>query len=251
MRSTPSHAPILMRTGLPRRVEPEWLDELPAYDPRAVRSRRDLKRVNRLMGSASILLRELDRVVDADSPLHLVELGAGDGSLMLRIARQRKVQWPCIHLTLLDREPVVDAATLAEFRELGWQVDVAAVDVFDWLAQPQGERETIVCANLFVHHFEGEHLQRLLQGIAGLPRASAFVCLEPRRSAVALAGSHLLGAIGCNAVTRHDAVLSVHAGFRDGELGALWPQASQHESNWSVRESAAGIFSHLFAATRA
>ncbi|MEO6066304.1 MAG: hypothetical protein ABIP49_11055 [Lysobacterales bacterium] len=256
MRSTPSQVP--MRSALPRRVEPEWLDELPADDPRAVRSRRDLKRVNRWMGSMSILLRELDRVVlehagdaAAAAPPHLVELGAGDGSLMLRIARQRKAQWPGMRLTLLDREPVVDAATLAEFRKLGWQVDVAAVDVFDWLAQPHDERRNIVCTNLFVHHFAGQQLEQLLQGIALMTGTQAFVCLEPRRSRFALGGSHLLGAIGCNAVTRHDAVLSVHAGFRDGELGALWPSASQHGSEWNVRESAAGIFSHLFAATRA
>ncbi len=250
MRSTPSHAPIQMRAGLPRRVEPEWLDELPADDPRAVRSRRDLKRVNRLMGSVSILLRELDRVVDAAAatPPHLVELGAGDGSLMLRIARQRKSQWRGMRLTLLDREPVVDAATLAEFRKLGWQVDVAAVDVFDWLVQPHHERKAIVCANLFVHHFAGQHLEQLLQGIA--QRAQAFVCLEPRRARIALAGSHLLGAIGCNAVTRHDAVLSVHAGFRDGELRALWPSTSQSGGEWNLSESAAGLFSHVFNATR-
>jgi hypothetical protein len=32
--------------SLPRRVDPEWLDELPQADPRAVWSRRDLKRIN-------------------------------------------------------------------------------------------------------------------------------------------------------------------------------------------------------------
>ncbi len=251
MRLTRSQAPMPKRNRLPRRVEPEWLDELPADDPCAVRSRLDLKRVNRLMGSVSILLRELDRFVDAASPPQLVEVGAGDGSLMLRIARQRKTQWRGMHLTLLDREPVIDSATLEEFRALGWKVNVAAVDVFDWLAQPHDERKKIVFANLFVHHFAGESLELLLRGTARMPGAQAFVCLEPRRSALALAGSHLLGAIGCNAVTRHDAVLSVHAGFRGGELGALWPSATQDGRYWNTRETAAGIFSHLFAATRA
>ena len=37
-----------------RRVDPEWLDELPAHDPRAQRSRRDLVRINALMGNVQI-----------------------------------------------------------------------------------------------------------------------------------------------------------------------------------------------------
>ena len=48
-----------------------------------------------------------------------------------------------------------------------------------------------------------------------------------------------------DAVTRADALISVHAGFRDAELGALWPSAG-----WTVDEYAAGLFSHCFAARR-
>lgn len=242
-----ARAGTAVRRGFPRRVEPELLDDLPAHDPRAVRSRRDLQRVNRLMGNASILLRELDRMVAATASLHLLELGAGDGSLMLRLAQRRSKQWAGVRLTLLDRQPIVSAATLAGFREVGWQVDVAAMDVFDWLRQPQPTRAEYVIANLFVHHFADEQLQQLLHGIAH--RAQAFVCLEPRRSTAALVGSHLLGAIGCNAITRHDAVLSVHAGFRDHELTDLWPQSVQ-DAAWQLREGAAGPFGHLFAASR-
>jgi hypothetical protein len=66
---------------------------------------------------------------------------------------------------------------------------------------------------------------------------------------VSLAGSHLLGLIGCNDVTRHDAVLSVHAGFRGTELSELWREAQP--DGWTLRESAAGPFGHLFSASRA
>ena len=45
--------------ALPREVPPEVLDELPEDDPRAVASRRDLRRVHRAMGSRAILLRAL------------------------------------------------------------------------------------------------------------------------------------------------------------------------------------------------
>lgn len=234
---------------LPRRVLPELLDDLPADDPRAVRSRRDLRLVNRIMGARASLLWGLDAVFAPEpplaNPLHIVELGAGDGTMALRIARSRSRAWPAATVILLDRQPVVAAATLAGIRAAGWAVDVAAADVFAWLAQP-GTAGLVVVANLFVHHFEGDRLTRLLAGIA--TRARAFVCYEPRRSRVSLAGSHLLGLVGCNDVTRHDAVLSVHAGFQRDELSRAWRAAQP--AGWTLRESAAGPFGHLFAARR-
>jgi hypothetical protein len=48
-------------------------------------------------------------------------------------------------------------------------------------------------------------------------------------------------------VTRHDAVLSVRAGFAGRELSALWPSAD----GWKLEERRAGLFSHLFVAHRA
>ena len=237
-----------MRPGLPRRVEPELLDELAADNPDAVKSRNDLQRVNRLMGNVSVLLRALDPIAQEKMPQHIVELGAGDGSLMLRLARARHEHWPAMRVTLVDRQPCVSADTLDAIRTLGWQVDVLAVDVFDWLLQIEVAVDTIVIANLFVHHFAGESLRELLRGLAR--HAQAFVCCEPRRSVVALAGSHLLGVIGCNAITRHDAVLSVHAGFSGSELTSIWRQSCASDDAWGLRESAARLFSHLFVAHR-
>ena len=42
-----------------RRLEREWLDELPADDPRARRSRADLRRINAIMGNARIVASAL------------------------------------------------------------------------------------------------------------------------------------------------------------------------------------------------
>lgn len=240
--------PLTLKPGRPRRVEPEWLDVLPAYDPRAERSRLDLQRLNRWLGSSAILLDALDHIVDVDAPLRLVELGTGDGSLMLGLAQQRAARWGSVQLSVVDRHPLLSSETLASFRALGWRVQVIEADVFHWLAQAESASPTIVLANLFVHHFNGMALTRLLSELAR--SAQAFVCCEPRRSTFALTGSRLLGAMGCNAVTRHDAVLSVHAGFRDQELSALWPVASSADPTWRLSESAAGLFSHRFVAQR-
>jgi len=228
----------------PRRVlVPEWLDTLPADDARARRSRADLRRINRIAGACGILGRALNALVRRGAPVHLVELGAGDGSLMQRLAQRHAPRWPALRVTLLDRQPSVAAATRAAIESRGWRVDVISADVFDWLrALPAPD--AIVVANLFVHHFEDAQVHALFRGIAA--HARAFVCCEPRRSALALLGSRCLGLIGCNDVTRHDSVASVRAGFRGRDLSMLWPDMS----HWSTSESAAGAFLHRFCAVR-
>jgi hypothetical protein len=230
-----------------RVLMPEWLDTLAADDPRALRSRGDLRRINRLMAAQSLLGKSLYALLEAAPGAPLVELGAGDGSVALRLAQRLSGRWPSATLDLLDLQPCIRAATFTGFRSTGWNVRVIRADVLDWLAKPPaagGTARPIVFANLFVHHFEGARLQSLLAGIAA--RAHAFVCLEPRRSSSALLGSHLLGALGCNDVTRHDAVVSVRAGFSGRELSACWPDSG----GWTLGESAAGVFGHRFQAVR-
>jgi hypothetical protein len=233
-----------MDLSLPRRVEPELLDGLAADDPRARRSRDDLQRIHRAMATIPILERALDRGTSGFVPRTLLELGAGDGSLMLRLAQKRAARWPNVHVALLDRLNLVTPPTLDGFREVGWTPTVMAMDVFDWLTQRDDSRWDIVLANLFMHHFASSELQRLFAGIAA--RTCVFVCCEPRRSALALAGSHLVGLIGAGPVTRQDAVSSVKAGFRARELSSLWPNGR----DWVVSEFSAGLFSHGFLAAR-
>jgi hypothetical protein len=234
-----------MDLGLPRRVEEELLDGLAPEDPRARRSRHDLQRVHRVMATLPILQRCLDRATSHAPPRTLLELGAGDGSLMLRFARQRARQWPGLEVTLVDRLDLVTPDTLEGLRAAGWHARAVAMDVFDYLAATDGERCDVVMAHLFIHHFTAEEITRMMCAIAS--RARVFLCCEPRRSAFALAGSHLIGALGVGPVTRRDAVSSVHAGFRRSELTRLWPE----RPSWVLREFSAGLLSHCFLAVRA
>jgi hypothetical protein len=238
--------------NMARVVEPEWLDHLPADDPRAIRSRGDLRRINRWMSATRLLGEALDPLMAGRMNARIVELGAGDGTLLLRLARSRANAWPSVTLDLLDMQPIVAPATLAKYGELGWAANVVRADVFDWLRDTSTDNDAdadpneapIIVANLFLHHFEDPGLSELLHGIAA--RARAFVCVEPRRSLIALFGSHLLGAIGCNAITRHDAVVSVRAGFATQDLSQHWPA----DAAWDLREHAAGLFSHRLIAAR-
>jgi hypothetical protein len=224
----------------PRKVEPEWLDELPARDSRALRSRRDLRRVNAWMGQARIMRRLLAQHVGGTAPRSIVELGCGDGTFMLEVARGLARRWPGAAVTLVDRQEIVREETLAAFLARGWQTAVVTADVSAFLqSRPRAD---IVVANLFLHHFEDAALARLLAMAAEV--APLFVACEPRRSGLALVGSRSLWAIGCNDVSRHDAVASVRAGFSGYELSGLWPE----RQGWALCEHPAGLFTHCFVA---
>lgn len=237
-----------------RTVAVELLDHLATDDPAAIRSRRDLRRVPHAMGTSRMLAHALQAMLPARQgpvALRLIELGAGDGSLMLGVARALAPAWPRVELTLLDAQALIGRATIAAYAELGWTAVAHVGDVFDWARSggyplPDGQpaaRWDLVVANLFLHHFEDAQLAGLLAAIAR--RGDRFFACEPRRAWFALAASHLVGAIGANAVTREDAVSSVHAGFRARELTALWPATG---AAWQLREYPGGLFGHCFRA---
>jgi hypothetical protein len=208
-------------------------------------SRRDLQRLNHWMGNTRIMARVLRSLNKPPEPMDLVDLGAGDGNFVLQLARRLGPGWRGSLATLIDREHLLTQRTKHALEELGWQVVVARRDVLDWCRNPADKKlNRFVVTNLFLHHFALSQLTEILQEIAR--RSLAFIAIEPRRSRVSLTFSKLVGLIGCNDVTRHDAPASVRAGFRGRELSAIWPQ----DGPWKRREHAAGLFSHLFVAQR-
>lgn len=237
-----------------RIVGEEMLDSLPVDDPHAIRSRADLRRIHRVMGTSGIVRRALENMVTLQHRprgLRVLELGAGDGTLMLEVARALMPRWSPVELTLLDRQPLTSAATVEGYAKVLWTAVPLTVDIFDWVhmeSPPDRERGPhwdLVVANLFLHHFSDAQLVPLMAAIS--TRTTLFFACEPRRSPLALAGSHLVGLIGSNAVTRVDAVLSVRAGFCNRELTQLWPNP---RDDWQVTEYSAGLFSHCLRVER-
>jgi hypothetical protein len=231
-----------------RRIEPEWLDELPPSDPRALRSRADLRRVNAVMLQAGAMARLLKRA--SPGPAGIIDIGAGDGHFLLRVARRLGPAWSGSHAVLLDRQPSVSPTVLDGFRALGWTPSVEAGDILTWAGTlragtPGNAKATIACANLVLHHFDDAALAALFAGLAGAGVALAAV--EPARSRLALAGCRLLPLIGCGDVTLHDAAASVRAGFAGEDLSRLWRSAAA-DAPWTISEKRVGPFSHGFVA---
>ena len=194
-----------------RQVQREWLDELPVDDPRAIRSRRDLIRVNTWMLQPGIMARALLTHYAGNVPRTLLDLGSGDGTFVLRVARLLARRWSGVSVLMLDRQDIVSKTTRDEFEALGWRTETILGDLFEVIEGNRVPNVDVITTNLFLHHFPDEPLAQLLSRLA--PLAPLFVACEPRRGALPLLASRMLWAIGCNDVTRHDSAISVQAGF--------------------------------------
>lgn len=263
-----------------RTLHPELLDTLPAHDTGAIGSRRDLRRLNNLMGHARIIARWLKKIFPNKPPAHVLEIGAGDGQLLLRVAKRLNAsRWiesqpdhlpnrvtklpplpegesrgegegsatsrhpPSVDVLFVDLQNLLTDTTKTKFATLNWRVRSVEADIFHWFNN-SSENTDVVLANLVLHHFTDAQLTLLFSELA--EKASAFIAVEPRRGPWPLFCARSLALIGCNAVTRHDAPVSVRAGFTDRELSALWPRSDE----WELTERRTGLFSHLFVAQR-
>ena len=226
---------------LQRKIEPEWLDTLAPDDPGAIGSRRDLRVLNGFM----MQRRTMARLLTKHGPpkvRSILELGAGDGTFMLHVARRLAKRWPKVSVTLLDQQNLIGKETRRDFQAIGWQVRAETADVFEYLDSPDLAGVDLVTTNLFLHHFTQEQLRRMFRSVARI--SPLFIACEPRRSSFALLSSRMVWVLGCNNVTRHDAPASVRAGFNGHELSELWPELS----GWSLQEHAAAPFTHCYVA---
>ena len=227
-----------------RLVKPELLDELPPKDRQALRSRRDIRRLNAWMGHPRMMARILQQCQDGRTERRLVELGAGDGHFLLTVARRLRKRWPAAEATLVDRLDVVDSQVRERFGHFGWRIRAEVAEAVEWLRQAPPKTAGIVLSNLLLHQLPAEPLAELLRLAAR--SAPVVIALEPRRSWWPHFCARFLWLAGCGPVTCHDGLVSIRAGFAGRELSALWPEATR----WELTERRAGLFSHMFVARR-
>ena len=227
-----------------RVIGPELLDELPAQDPRALRSRRDLRRGNTWLRHPRIMARTLQEGLSIHRPLEITELGAGDGHFLWRVAYRLRKQWPTAEATLVDRLDAFDPLMRNRFSLLGWRIHAEVADATDWLRRAPPKANGVILCNLFLHQLRREQLAELFCLAARSTRV--VIALEPRREWWTYAYSHLLWMNGSGPITRHDGPVSIRAGFGGREISALWPDSQR----WQLTEHRSGFFSHLFVARR-
>jgi hypothetical protein len=212
---------------MPRTLQPELLDSLPPDHPDARHSRRDLRVINRLMGNHRWFARTLPPLLRPGE--QALELGAGTGELSSCLLAAG------VCVDGLDRVPPPPTWPAAR----SWHTsDLRAFAGYD--------RYAAILANLILHHLTAAELAAL--GTTLTLHTRLILASEPARRTrfqrlFALA-SPLLGA---NHVTRHDAHVSIAAGFRDDELPLALGLAP---STWQWRCTTTGLGAYRMVATR-
>lgn len=198
-----------------RTIEPELLDSLPPDATGVREARRDLRRINAIMGNHRWIRRALQRHVRPGD--RVAELGAGDGALALLLADTIKNAADSRYFAL-DLAPPPG----------GWP----GGRTFEWIRGDWREAcprctPDVVVANLFFHHFDDAELHA--GASAFLASARVIIVREPARHRAWM--RHSLLPLGLHPITRHDMAASIRAGFLHNEL----PEALGLDAGWRVR----------------
>ena len=198
---------------LNRVIIPEILDSLNPTDPRAIRSRRDLRWIDLYLGNSRWIVRRVKK--QTPPPARIIEIGAGEGDLCCKL----QTSLPSSTVTGLD---LIQRPT-----NLPVSIQWNSGDFFQTLPNIYAD---VCVGSLILHHFSDEALRDLG---ARLQSFRSLTFCEPLRSRLPL----FLSKLSCpflSEVTRHDMPASIRAGFLPGELPALLGLDS---NKWSVRES--------------
>lgn len=197
-----------------RTLRPEILDTLPVDHPDALHSRRDLRLTNRFLGTHRWIERTLPGLLRPGE--RVLEIGAGTGELGRRLGRRGVT---LAGLDLWPRPP--DWPGAADWH----REDLRTFSGYD--------RYGAIVANLILHHFSDSDLSDL--GGRLRRNARVIVACEPARRRVSQMIFRTVAPwFGANAVTLHDAHVSIAAGFDGDELPRL---LGLDPATWQVRLS--------------
>src|SRR5690349_18181219 len=145
-----------------RSTAEEWMDAADASEPAFAGALRDLARVNRLSLAYRPTLRWLDRLVarTGATSLSVLDVGAGGGDMLLRVAEWGRRRGVAVTLTGLDRSPW--SASYA--RAAGVPAEWITADLFEL---DPGRRFDVVLCSLFTHHLRDPELVRFLRWLDG------------------------------------------------------------------------------------
>jgi hypothetical protein len=210
-----------------RILQAELLDSLPPDHPDALHNRRDLRVINHCMGNYGWFARTLPTLLRPGEAA--LELGAGDGTLGLRLAARG------VAIDGLDLWP----------RPTGWPA-AREWHRADLRTFADYGRYPVVAGNLIFHQFSEPELAEL--GAILRRQARTIVVCEPLRRRFSQTLLAVLGPLlGAGAVTRHDGPVSVAAGFRGDEL----PRAlGLRDDAWAIRCSQTALGAFRMVATR-
>jgi 2-polyprenyl-3-methyl-5-hydroxy-6-metoxy-1,4-benzoquinol methylase len=199
-----------------RSEQAEWMDapDAPGFDA----ALEGLERLNRMSGAAPPVLRFLERVAARHpGPLSIMDVGAGGGDMLARIADWAARRGIAVRLTGLDQSPAAAIHAAERAVPARW----ITADLFD-----HEEAHDVVICSLFAHHLPDPVLRRFLRWIEARARLGWLISDLHRHW---LPWGFVWGAVRLlrmPPMVVHDSTVSIARGFTRADWRRLLDEAA-------------------------
>lgn len=199
-----------------RVVEAEILDTLEPESEEARANRQDMRLLNRIMGNYRWFAKCVPEMWNGEGSI--IDFGSGAGELPVYL-KNRRILKATDNVTGVDLWP----------RPAGWP------ESWQWLRQDLRnldfvEDNALLFGNHILHQFSSDFLITL--GLIMKERRCTLMVCEPVRRKLHLWQIRMLWPLRLHQVSVHDAMVSVRAGFRGGELAK---HLGLDEREWELR----------------
>lgn len=201
-----------------RTRETELMDDFDLQGKKLVKTLKDLENINAWLGGNQITMNGIKRLIKnhpKNKPIHIVDVGCGNGGMLRKIAFWARKKDFKINLTGIDANP--HAIKIAQ--QLGEdfpEINFLTLNVFSEKFS-QHQYDIILCT-LTLHHFKDREVEKLLYLFtqqAGL----GVVINDLQRSKTAYRLFRAFCAVFIhNDIARKDGLTSILRGFRKNEL---------------------------------
>lgn len=182
---------------------------------------RDIRRVNRLLGGTSIIVRHVPSLVATmphGSVVRMLDLATGAADIPLAVAdwaRRREIPVELVASDVSEEMLAIAGELVAECPG----ITLARYDARN-VALPDGSVDIVLCS-LSLHHFDPDDAVRVLGEMKRLARIG-FIVNDLRRSRAGFVAAWIASRLTTrNRLTRHDAPLSVRRAYTPRELRGL------------------------------
>ena len=220
-----SARPSMFLPDLRTRVDlPEQMDDFDITDERLTGALENLRWTNRLLGGYAATNAVLDPLLKRRAHCRILDLGTGGGEFVAQIVR-RGARFGCraevVGIDANDATAAFAARRLDDVLPPSLR-DRARIRTADARNLPYEDAGIdVVHASLFLHHFFGDDLSRILAEMRRVS-GSGLIINDLHRHPLAYAAIVALTTIlPVSAMYRHDAPISVRRGFTRSELRDL------------------------------
>ena len=212
---------------------PERMDDPEADRGELARSLGFIRAVNRWLGGTRAVLGPLDRwllgVRPGAPPIRIIDLGTGSADIPLAIVDWASARGLRVEVTAVDAHPV----TLALAREHVGDVpsiELVQANCLELMDRYDAGSFDFAHAGMFLHHLQDIEILTVLRIMDRLARRAVIWNDLVRGPIEKLAVRALVA--GRTAMVRHDAIVSVAAGFRKSEALDLADRAGWTSPQW-------------------